>query len=45
MEIQIGQLAINLNNGEVVVLNMNKALKYSRDTTDCFRVDMIDEVT
>ena len=38
-----GEIKLRVNDEEVI-FNMNKALKYPRDITDCFRVDMFDEV-
>ena len=43
IDVEKGEIKLRVN-GDEVVFNMKKALKYPRDTTDCFRVDMLDEV-
>ena len=43
IDVEKGEIKLRVN-GEEVVFNMNKALKYPRDTTDYFRVDLLDEV-
>ncbi|KAI9078448.1 hypothetical protein K1719_039544 [Acacia pycnantha] len=43
IDVEKGEIKLRVDDEEVI-FNMNKALKYPRDVTDCFRVDMLDEI-